>query len=196
MNPALSSLSHTVYFALLALLIVERLVELVVSKRNERRLLAAGAVEHGRGHYPVMVAFHTLFLLACPAEVLLLERPFVPWLGATMLFALLAAQALRYWAISSLGGRWTTRIFVLPETPPVAGGPYHWVRHPNYVAVVVEMFALPLIHTAWLTALLATLGNAWLLKTRILAEEAALSSASRYQEVFADRPRFLPHTHD
>lgn len=190
------SATHTLYFALLGLLIVERLVELVISKRNERRLLAAGAAEHGRGHYGVMVAFHTLFLIACPAEVLLLERPFVPWLGATMLAALLAAQALRYWAISSLGGRWTTRIFVLPEAPPVAGGPYRWVRHPNYAAVIVEMSALPLIHTAWLTALVATVGNAWLLKTRILAEEAALSSANRYEEVFADRPRFLPRTHD
>lgn len=187
--------SHTLYLALLGLLIVERLVELVVSKRNERSLVAQGAAEHGRGHYGVMVAFHTLFLVACPAEVLLLDRPFVPWLGATMLVALLAAQALRYWAISSLGGRWTTRIFVLPAAPPVAGGPYRWVRHPNYVAVIVEMFALPLIHTAWLTALVATLGNAWLLRTRILAEEAALSSANRYQDVFADRPRFLPRTH-
>lgn len=184
--------SHRLYLLLLLLIIAQRLVELAVSRRNERRVVALGAREFGRGHYPVMVALHTAFLISCPAEVLLLGRPFIPWLGVPMLALLLLAQGLRYWAISTLGERWTTRIFVLPEVPPVVGGPYRFIRHPNYLAVVVEVLALPLVHTAWVTALVFSVANAFLLRVRIRAEEAALASTANYSEVLGDHPRFLP----
>lgn len=184
--------SQILFFVVIALVVAERVVELVVCRRHRRRLFALGAVEHGREHYPWMVLVHTGLLLAAPLEVLLLHRPFLPWLGVPMLVVLGGTMALRYWAIATLGERWTTRVLVLPGAPPVTGGPYRWTRHPNYLAVVLEVAALPLIHTAWLTALLASATNALVLRRRIRTEERALTEASAYEAHFADRPRFLP----
>ena len=178
------------YLALLALVALERGVELVLSARNARTARARGGVESGQGHYPVMAAVHALFLLSCALEVVLLRRPFPGTLGWAALDAVILAQFLRYWAIASLGWRWNTRIVVVPGEPPVTRGPYRWVRHPNYVAVVIEMAALPLVHGAWLTALVFSLGNLWLLRVRIRAEERALGAA--WEAAFAGRPRFVP----
>ncbi len=163
-----------VYYLLIAAVGVERLVELIVSKRNARWAFANGGREFGRGHYPVMVGIHTALLIGCVLEVWLLHRPFLPWLGWPMLAIAIAAQGLRWWCITTLGKRWNTLVIVLPETPLVRKGPYRWIHHPNYVAVVVEGIALPLIHTAWLTALCFTLANAALLTVRIRVENAAL----------------------
>jgi methyltransferase len=101
-------------------------------------------------------------------------------------------MVLRYWAIASLGRRWTTRVVVLPELPVVVGGPYRWVRHPNYLAVVIEVAALPLVHTAWITALAASAANALVLRRRIAAEEAALRSVADYDGAMAGRRALLP----
>lgn len=183
--------SQLLYVGFILLLAVERVGELWLSSRNARRAFAKGAVEVGQGHYKVMAAFHTLFLFACVAEVLWVPRPFPGALGWGALAVAVAAQALRYWAIGTLGDRWNTRIIFLPQAAPVTSGPYRWVRHPNYVAVVAELAAVPLIHGAWWTAVVFTLGNAAILYVRIRAEEAALGE--RYAHAFADRPRFLPH---
>jgi methyltransferase len=161
----------------LILLAVERLVELVVSRRNARRSLAAGGVEMGRGHYPAMVAFHTAFLLACAVEPILRPRPWSQTAAVAALAVALLAQALRWWAIVTLGGRWSTRIIVVPGAPPVVGGPYRFLTHPNYVAVAVELLAIPLIGGALVTAALAALGNGLLMALRIPAEERALGLA-------------------
>jgi methyltransferase len=177
---------------LVAAVAAGRLVELRIAERHRRSLLARGGVEAGAGHYPWMVALHTAFLIACPLEVWLLDRPFVPGLAAVMLALLVLAVALRWWVIATLGERWTTRILLLPGAAPVTGGPYRVLRHPNYLAVVTEIAALPLVHTAWLTALLFSALNAWLLRVRIRAEEAALAGTSDYAAVFADRPRIIP----
>ena len=150
-------------------------VELVIAERHRRRLLAKGAVETGAGHYPWMVGLHAAWLAAAPAEVWLLDRPFLPRLAFPMLALFALATALRWWVIAALGERWTTRILVLPEAPLVTGGPYRFLRHPNYLAVVLELAALPLVHTAWLTALLAAVSNAAILRVRIAAEERALA---------------------
>lgn len=155
----------------------ERVAELVVSRRHERGLAAGGAREVGAGHYPVMVTLHTGLLLAAPAEVLLLDRPFLPWLGWPMLGLVAATMALRWWVIATLGERWTTRVWVLPGAPLVAGGPYRWLRHPNYLAVAVEVVALPLVHTAWWTAAAFGAANLWLLAHRIRVEDRALADA-------------------
>jgi len=164
------------YVGLLALVGVERLVELVISRRNAREAVARGGQEFGRGHFPAVALLHALFLPACALEVILLGRPFLPWLGATMFVAALAAQALRYWAVTSLGHRWNVRIIVEPGVPLVTRGPYRYIRHPNYVAVALEGVALPLIHTAWITAIVFTVVNAWLLlRVRIPAEVQALA---------------------
>lgn len=163
----------------------ERIAELVVSARNARWSFARGGVEYGRAHFPPMVALHTGLLLACLAEVWLLDPPFLPWLGWPMLVLVLASQALRWWCIATLGPRWNTRVIVVPGLPLVERGPYRWLRHPNYVAVVVEGFALPLVHTAWITALAFTVLNAVLLlgfrlpcENRALASPAATSASS------------------
>jgi methyltransferase len=156
----------------------ERLVELVVSKRHARWALARGGREYGRGHYPYMVALHTALLAGCLAEVWLLDRPFLPWLGWPMLALVLASQALRWWCVATLGPRWNTLVIVVPGLPLVHRGPYRFLRHPNYLAVVVEGIALPLVHTAWLTALIFTLLNFAVLAVRIRVEDAALAEAA------------------
>ncbi len=164
------------FTVLVALVGVERLAELVVSTRNARWSLARGGRETGRGHYPVMVALHTGFLAAMLVEAWV-RRPAVPAaLAWSMLVVVLASQALRWWCIATLGRRWNTRVIVVPGLPPVTGGPYRLLRHPNYVAVVAEGIALPLVHAAWLTALGFTLANAALLTVRIRVEDAALAT--------------------
>lgn len=168
--------SVALYLLLIAATGVERLVEVRVSLRNLAWSRARGGVEHGAGHYPVMVVLHTAFLIACVVEVVLLSRPFLPWLGWPMLAVALACQGLRWWCITTLGRRWNTRVVVVPGLPRVTGGPYRWLNHPNYVAVVVEIVALPLIHGAWITAAVFTLANAALLAVRIRTENAALTT--------------------
>jgi methyltransferase len=156
---------------------VERIAELVVSNRNARWSFARGGVEFGRRHFPPMVALHTGLLLACLAEVWLGGRPFIPWLGWPMFALVLASQGLRWWCITVLGPRWNTRVIVVQGLPLVHRGPYRWLKHPNYVAVIVEGFALPLVHTAWITALVFTVLNAILLfAVRIPSENRALAT--------------------
>ncbi|MUL63937.1 hypothetical protein BOO86_05630 [Mycobacterium sp. CBMA 234] len=166
------------YLALIAAVAVERLVELVVSKRNLAWSLARGGTEYGIGHYPFMVVLHVGLLAGCALEPLLLDRPFIPALGWPMFVVVLASQALRWWCIATLGPQWNTRVIVIPGAARVVAGPYRWLPHPNYVAVVVEGAALPLVHTAWLTALGFTVLNAVLLRTRLRVENTALTSLS------------------
>ena len=155
----------------------ERIAELIVSTRNARWSFARGGVEYGRRHFGPMVALHTGLLLACLAEVWFAGRPFIPWLGWPMLALVLASQALRWWCIASLGPRWNTRVIIVRDLPLVARGPYRLFTHPNYIAVAVEGFALPLVHTAWVTALAFTVLNAiLLLGFRIPCENRALAS--------------------
>ena len=168
----------TPYVLLVVAVGVERLAELVVATRNARWAFAHGGVESGRGHYPVMAAMHTALLVACIAEVAVADRPFLPWLGWPMLALVVASQALRWWCVATLGHQWNTRVIVVPGLPLVSAGPYRWLRHPNYVAVVVEVVALPLVHTAWVTAVVFTLANAAVLAVRIPVEERALATVS------------------
>jgi methyltransferase len=156
----------------------ERIAELTVARRNARWSLAHGAVEYGRGHYPPMVLLHTGLLLGCLAETWLGHRPFHPLLGATMTAVVALSQGLRWWCIFTLGRRWNTKVLVIPGAPLVTGGPYRFFAHPNYVAVVAEGVALPLVHTAWTTALAFTVLNAWLLAVRVRCENGALTTAT------------------
>ena len=167
-------MSRGLYTGLILLVVAQRFSELRLAKRNERLARAAGAIEVGAGHYPSMVAIHTLFLISCVLEVWLLERPFAPRAAGAMLLLLAIATGLRYWTISTLGERWTTRVLVRPGVSLVTGGPFRWLRHPNYLAVVLEIAALPLVHGAWLTAVVFSAANAVLLTVRIRAENAAL----------------------
>jgi methyltransferase len=165
------------YLVLLGATAAERIVELVLSARHARAAFARGGVEYGRAHFPALVALHVGLLLACAAEVVLGGRPFLPWLGWPMLALVLLSQGLRYWCIATLGQQWNTRVIVVPGAGRVSGGPYRFLPHPNYVAVVVEGFALPLVYTAWITALVFTVVNAVLLVgVRIPVEERALKA--------------------
>ena len=166
--------------ALVGLVVVERIVELVVARRHTRSLFAAGGVEHGRSHYPFMVALHAGLLLGCFLEPIVAARPFESIRFAAGAAIVIAAEGLRWWTIATLGGRWTTRVVVLPGRPLVTGGPFRLMRHPNYLAVAIEVAALPLAVGAWVTALAGTLLNGiLLLAVRIPSEEAALGVGIR-----------------
>jgi methyltransferase len=160
-----------------ALVATQRLLELVLSRRNERRIRARGAVERGRGHYPLMVALHALWIASTLVEGIV-RGPEVPALWPVPLALFLLAQALRYWAVFSLGESWNTRILVVPGAKLVRRGPYKYLDHPNYVVVVVEILAFPLIFGAWVTALVFTALNAALLYVRIREEDRALAELS------------------
>lgn len=178
------------YTTLIALVGLERLGELILARRNAKLAFAAGGREIGHGHFRVMSVMHTLFLFSCIGEVFVFHRAFPGTLGWLALAGACGAQALRYWAIATLGNRWNVRIIVVPTLDPIVGGPYRWIRHPNYVAVILEMFCLPLIHGAWLTAIVFSLCNMAVLAVRIRAEELALGA--HYQAAFARTPRFVP----
>ena len=154
----------------------ERIVELVISKRNAAAAMAREGREYGQGHFPWMVTLHTGLLLACIAEVVLAGRPFILLLGWPMLVIALLCQAGRYWVISSLGSQWNTRVIVVPGAGRVtARGLCRVFTHPNYAIVAIEGIALPLVHTAWVTAIAFTVLNAvLLLGFRIPTENKAL----------------------
>lgn len=177
------------YLAFLLLLGGELLFELTVSGLHARALLARGGVEAGRGHYRPMVLLHTAFFAACAAEALSRRAPPPAW-ALLALAGVLVAQALRWWAIATLGERWVTRVIVLPGASPVTGGPYRWVKHPNYLAVALELACVPLAYGGWRTAVLFSLANAALLTVRIRAEERALGDG--WATAFRGRSRFVP----
>lgn len=185
-------LSVWLYLAFLALLGLERLFELALSRRHAAWAFSVGGIEHGQRHFKLMKVLHLAFFVGCVSETLLLRRPFTPALGYPMLALALATQALRYWAIASLGRHWNVRVIVVPGAPAINAGPFRYLRHPNYLAVVLEGIAVPLIHGAWLTALAFTLLDAALLVVRIRCEESALSMHCDYQRRLAGRARFVP----
>jgi methyltransferase len=182
--------SQALYFVFLGLVACERCLELVISRAHARAAFARGAYEVGRGHYRIMALVHTVFFASCAAEVLLLERPFPGAVGFAALAMALLAQVLRYSAVSALGERWNVRIIVWPHAEPVTGGPYRFIRHPNYLAVCIELFFIPLVHGAIITALVFTVLNAAILAVRIRQEERALGEG--YARVFQGRPRLIP----
>jgi len=183
-------ISERAYLLLLALLAAERSFELLISRRNARRAFAHGGIEVGRSHYRVMVAMHTLFLVSCAAESILVARAISPLVSALAFAGVLFAQCLRYAAVATLGERWNTRIIVMPGAAPVTRGLYRWIRHPNYVAVVIEILALPMIRGCWITAIVFTIANALMLAVRIPAEERALGA--NYSRAFGGVARFFP----
>jgi methyltransferase len=178
------------YAVLLVLLAGQRLGELALSRRNVRRLRERGGIEAGARHYPPMVAMHALFFVACAIEAARAPAPPPAGLAAAALLVLLLAQGLRWWAILSLGDRWTTSIVTVPGEAPVVEGPYRFLRHPNYLAVVLEFAAVPLVYGSWRTALVFGLLNAVVLSVRIGVEERALGG--EWQRAFRGRPRFVP----
>jgi len=157
---------------LLLLATLQRLVELVIAGRNTRALLAEGAYEVGRGHYPLIVFLHTAWLAALCALLISGRAEFHPWPAV----AYLVTQGLRIWTLVSLGRYWTTRIIVVPHAPLVRRGPYRFFRHPNYLVVVLEIALLPLALGSWPLALGFSIANALALAWRVHTEETTLAS--------------------
>ena len=162
------------YTVLIGVVAVERIAEMLVAERNRAWSRARGGIEFGGGHYPVMVVLHAALLVGCLVEAV--HRLFIPALGWPMLVIVVAAQGLRWWCITTLDRQWNTRVLVIPGAARVTGGPYRFFSHPNYVAVIAEGVALPLVHSAWVTAITFTVLNAMLLTARINVESAALAS--------------------
>jgi len=167
-------LSGAILVLAVALVAIQRLLELVLARRNERRARARGAIERGRGHYPFIVALHSLWLVSTLVEGFLRGSELPSYWPVPLAFFLLV-QPLRYWALSSLGESWNTRILVVPGARPVRRGPYRYLSHPNYVVVVVEILAFPLVFGAWVTALVFTVLNAAVLFVRLREENRALT---------------------
>ncbi len=170
----------------------QRVWELGKSARNEAQLRAAGGREHAPEQMPWMRAVHTLWLIGTIAEIWLAQREANPIVSVAAAVALVIGQTLRIVAIRTLGWRWTVKIMTLPEAPAVEGGIFRWIRHPNYLGVVLEIAALPLIGGAYVTAIAASIANALLLRARIRAEEQALRIDSDYDARLGGRPRWLP----
>jgi methyltransferase len=185
-------LTVIVFLMLLALLGLTRLVELGISRRHQRELARRGVAKRSDPRYPWMVALHAGVLFGAALEVVVLRRPFLPALVVPAATLFVLATALRWWAIRSLGAHWNAQVMASASLGVVSGGPFRWVRHPNYLGVFVELVALPLIHTAWITALVAAAGNAWVLRHRLRIEEPVLEADPQYRAVMGGKPRFLP----
>lgn len=180
------------FLILVILIAIQRLAELRRSRRNELRILAQGGQEHAPGQFTVMRVMHIAWFLALLAEVFVLHQFFRPELALIAAFLFISGQILRYAAIQTLGERWTVRVMTLPGAEPVNRGIYRFIRHPNYLGVALEIAAVPLLHSAYLTAFFFSIANALLLTWRIRTEEMALNEQNHYGRVFANRPRFLP----
>lgn len=177
-------------YLFIGLVVVQRLAEVGVAKSNERWMMERGAFEAGANHYPVMVALHVCFFLSLLTEVTIRQSEWTMWSMLPLVFFLIA-QAIRVWALATLGRSWNTKIIVLPGAEPVNHGPYKWIRHPNYVVVVLEIFFLPLFFQAYVTAIVFSLLNVAMLSVRIKAEEEALNHEGGYQQTFKHVRRFI-----
>jgi methyltransferase len=186
-------LSVRLYLALLAGVGVGRMLEMRLSRRHQRALGARGIAVAREPVFGWMVALHSGVLAAAAIEVLALRRPFLPALGVPALVAFALANLLRWWVIATLGPHWNVRVMgSVGAVGVVSSGPFRFVRHPNYVAVFVELAALPLVHGAWITALGGALLHLVILRRRVALEESILLADARYREVMGRKPRFLP----
>jgi methyltransferase len=169
-----------------------RLFELRISRRRQRAMLARGMRRVSEPRFTAMVALHASILLGSALEAWLLARWPIPLVSGVAVVVLLAANALRLWVIATLGPHWNVQIVDSAPLGVVSDGPFRWIRHPNYLAVFLELAALPLIHGAWITALVGTTAHVWVLYHRVRAEESVLLANPEYQRLMADRPRFVP----
>ncbi|WP_079530085.1 isoprenylcysteine carboxyl methyltransferase family protein [Halobacillus hunanensis] len=162
---------------LFGLIVLQRLAELVIARSNKAWMLKRGGVEFESGHYPLFIGLHTLFFLAILVEWLAVDYE-ISWLFPIAFISFLILQLLRVWCITSLGKRWNTRIIVIPKEQLVSRGPYKYVKHPNYVVVFLELFFIPLMFHAYLTALIFPILHLFVLAIRIPAEERVLRKGS------------------
>jgi methyltransferase len=172
-------------------LILQRLIELMIARRNEKWLKAQGALEFGMKHYRFMVWMHICFFISLLTEKLMFNKELSP-LWSLLMVLFVVVQFIRIWVISSLGRFWNTKIIVLPNAEVVRKGPYRYLMHPNYFVVAIELVVVPLTFEAYATAILFTLLNIWILSIRIPEEERALKNLTEYDESFQESNRFIP----
>ena len=181
------------YLSLLVVVGIGRLAELGISRRNQRQLEKQGARKIPEPHFRWMVLLHGCVLLCAGSEVLFLHRPLIAALAVPMLALFVLSNLLRWWVIQALAGRWSVEVMDAARTAGVvSSGPYRWVRHPNYVGVVAEVFSLPMIHTAWITAVGGTLGYLLILRRRLRVEDGVLLANPSYRQLMGQKPRFFP----
>jgi methyltransferase len=185
-------LSVSLFLALLVAVAAMRIVELRISKKHQQDMTARGAFKAKDPVFPCMAMLHTMVLAGAAAEVVLLHRPFIPALAIPMLALFIFANIVRWWVIRTLGEHWNVQVMDSTKLGVITTGPFRYVRHPNYAAVFVEMIALPLIHTAWITALAGAVAHAIVLTFRLSAEERVLFADSQYAAAMRSKPRFLP----
>lgn len=185
-------LSVIAYLGLLLAVAAQRLVELRISQRHQEQMIARGAAKVDEPKFRWMVLLHAVVLSGAAIEVVVLRRPFSPVLAAAMFGIFLAANAVRWWVIRTLGDHWNVQVMDSTRLGVVTSGPFRFVRHPNYAAVFMEMLSLPLIHTAWITALAGSLAHISVLSQRLSTEERVLSANPEYRAAMAGKPRFLP----
>jgi len=185
-------LSVIAYLSLLLLVALLRIVELQISRRHQREMVAHGAAKVNDPRFRWMVLLHTGVLVGAAVEVVFLHRPFIPVLAAVCFVIFLAANVVRWWVIRTLGEHWNVQIMNSTGLGVITTGPFRYVRHPNYAAVFVEMLVLPLIHTAWITAIAGSLAHIVVLSQRLSTEERVLFSDAQYRAAMAGKPRFLP----
>lgn len=182
--------TQVAFYCLLAAVGLLRLVEVVVSRRRMQR--RPERVVDEPALFPLMVLVHVGLIAAPALEVALCHRPFVGGLAASAGLVLVAATALRIWTLRTIGRAWNVRVVVPDEAQVVSSGPYAWIRHPNYLVVILEIAALPLLHSAWVSALGLTLLNGVVLWRRIHTEERALNQLAGWRDAMAGRARLIP----
>lgn len=170
-----------IFFLFMGFVIVQRLIELYIARKNEQWMKEKGAIEFGREHYRRMVLLHVSFFVSIISEVLLFTRGLSSiWQVLLVLFVL--TQLGRIWALTSLGRFWNTKIIVLPGARVIKKGPYKYVKHPNYVIVALEIIIISLLFNAFITGVLFTFLNAWMMSVRIPEEENALKTLTNYEK--------------
>jgi len=185
-------LSVIAFLALLVAVALLRLLELRISRRHQKDMIARGAAKVTEPRFRWMVLLHTAVLLGAALEVVFLKRPFIPALAAAMFVIFLAANLVRWWVIRTLGNHWNVQVMDSTSLGVITSGPFRYVRHPNYAAVFSEMVALPLIHTAWITALAGAVAHVVVLAQRLSTEERVLLASPEYRAAMAGKSRFIP----
>lgn len=180
------------FYIFMVVIIVQRLFELLIAKRNEKWMKEQGALEFGRGHYQLIVLMHSIFFIVLLFEKIFFERMISP-LWPLWIIVFVFAQLVRLWALKSLGRYWNTKILVLPKVEVIRKGPYRYIKHPNYLVVAIELLVVPILFGAYFTAGIFTLLNVIMLSIRIPAEERALKELTEYEGTFQSCNRFLPN---
>jgi methyltransferase len=180
------------YIVFLVLVGALRLGEVKLSARNQQRMAQAGVKKVADPAFRWMVIFHVGVLISAGLEVPLLHRPLIPALAIGAGLVYVSANLIRWWVIRTMAGHWNVQVMASTSLGVVTTGPYKWVRHPNYLAVLLELISLPLIHTAWITAIWGTVAHILVLRGRISVEEKVLMASPAYREAMGSKPRFVP----